>query len=91
MQVRREFACPQVSGDGRWVAAVSTETEPRPEYVKEAGADEWRPFLRDVPGVFLTPHRAGGTTEGLPKMVRLALENVRRFLAGQPVITPIPQ
>lgn len=45
----------------------------------------------DVPGLFLTPHRAGGTTEGVPNMVRLAVENIRRFLAGRPVTTPVPE
>jgi prolyl oligopeptidase len=53
VHVRHQFACPQVSADGRYVVAISTETEPRPEYVKEVGTDEWRPFLRDVPGVFV--------------------------------------
>jgi lactate dehydrogenase-like 2-hydroxyacid dehydrogenase len=44
----------------------------------------------DVPHALLTPHRAGGTTEGVPNMLALALENVRLFLAGEPVASPIP-
>jgi lactate dehydrogenase-like 2-hydroxyacid dehydrogenase len=44
----------------------------------------------DVPNTFLTPHRAGGTTEGVPNMVGLALTNVRRFLGGEPVVSPVP-
>jgi lactate dehydrogenase-like 2-hydroxyacid dehydrogenase len=44
----------------------------------------------DVPHTLLTPHRAGGTTEGVPNMVGLALENIRLFLAGEPVASPVP-
>jgi len=49
-------------------------------------ADRWA----DVPGTVLTPHRAGGTTEGIPLMLGQAIDNVRRFLAGEPVVTPAP-
>ena len=49
-------------------------------------AERWA----DVPHVLLTPHRAGGTTEGVPNLLALALENVRLFLAGQPVVSPVP-
>lgn len=63
-----------------WRAALDVfQEEPTP-------AARWA----DVPGVLLTPHRAGGTTEGIPNMVGLAMENVRRFLAGQPVVSPVP-
>lgn len=63
-----------------WRAALDVfETEPTP-------AARWA----DVPGTLLTPHRAGGTTEGVPNMLALALENVRQFLAGQPVLSPAP-
>ncbi|WP_293677951.1 2-hydroxyacid dehydrogenase [uncultured Phenylobacterium sp.] len=55
------------------------QTEPTP-------AERWT----DVPHTLLTPHRAGGTTEGVPNMVGLALENIRQFLAGRPVISPVP-
>jgi len=44
----------------------------------------------DVPGTLLTPHRAGGTTEGIPNMLGRAVENIRLFLAGQPVASPAP-
>jgi lactate dehydrogenase-like 2-hydroxyacid dehydrogenase len=44
----------------------------------------------DVPNTLLTPHRAGGTTEGIPNMVALTMENVRLFLAGEPVVSPVP-
>lgn len=43
----------------------------------------------DVPGVLLTPHRAGGTTEGIPQLLAQALDNVQRFLEGQPVTSPV--
>lgn len=56
------------------------ETEPTP-------AERWA----DVPGTFLTPHRAGGTTEGVPAMMALAMENIRLFLAGEPVASPVPR
>jgi lactate dehydrogenase-like 2-hydroxyacid dehydrogenase len=49
-------------------------------------AERWA----DVPGVLLTPHRAGGTSEGVPNMMARAVENVRLFLAGQPVLSPVP-
>jgi lactate dehydrogenase-like 2-hydroxyacid dehydrogenase len=55
------------------------ETEPTP-------AERWA----DVPGTLLTPHRAGGTTEGVPNMLAHALGNIRLFLAGQPVSSPVP-
>jgi lactate dehydrogenase-like 2-hydroxyacid dehydrogenase len=54
-------------------------TEPTP-------AERWA----GVPGTLLTPHRAGGTTEGVPNMLALALDNVRAFLAGEPVLSPVP-
>ena len=43
-----------------------------------------------LPGTVLTPHRAGGTTEGIPRMLGQAIDNVRRFLAGEPVASPAP-
>lgn len=55
------------------------EQEPTP-------AERWA----DVPGTLLTPHRAGGTTEGIPNMVAEALENMRLHFAGEPVKSPAP-
>lgn len=43
-----------------------------------------------VPNVVLNPHIAGNTRGAIPAMVGLALENVRAFLAGQPLPTPVP-
>jgi lactate dehydrogenase-like 2-hydroxyacid dehydrogenase len=67
-------------GGRLWRAALDVfEAEPTP-------AARWA----DVPGALLTPHRAGGTTEGVPNMLATALDNIRRFLAGEPVLTPVP-
>ena len=43
----------------------------------------------DVPGAVLTPHTAGSSTEAIPLMVAQAVENVRRFLAGEPLASPV--
>ena len=67
------------SGGLRRAALDVFREEPTP-------ADRWA----DVPHTLLTPHRAGGTTEGVPNMVGLALENIRLFLAGEPVASPVP-
>lgn len=42
-----------------------------------------------VPNTVLTPHSAGGTSDSIPKMVGQALENVRRFVAGEPLLSPV--
>ena len=48
-----EFIFPQVSADGRWVVAVSSEVEPRPDSIREiAGDHAWQPFLVGWPGTF---------------------------------------
>ncbi|MGA0605392.1 2-hydroxyacid dehydrogenase [Phenylobacterium sp. VNQ135] len=43
----------------------------------------------DVPNTVLTPHTAGGTVDSIPRMVAQAVENVRLFLAGEPVASPV--
>ncbi len=43
----------------------------------------------DVPNTVLTPHSAGGTVDSIPRMVGQALENVRLFVAGEPVMSPV--
>ena len=55
------------------------EQEPSP-------ASRWA----DVPNTVLTPHIGGNTRGALRAMVDLALENVRAFLAGEPLPTPVP-
>jgi lactate dehydrogenase-like 2-hydroxyacid dehydrogenase len=54
-------------------------------------AEEPTPAARwaDVPNVVLTPHSAGGTADSIPRMVAQAIDNVRRFLAGEPVASPV--
>jgi lactate dehydrogenase-like 2-hydroxyacid dehydrogenase len=66
--------------EGRlWRAALDVfETEPTP-------GERWA----DVPGAVLTPHTAGVSTEAVPLMVAQAIDNVRRFLAGEPVVSPV--
>ncbi|MFV4649233.1 NAD(P)-dependent oxidoreductase, partial [Mycobacterium tuberculosis] len=44
----------------------------------------------EVPNVVVTPHIGGNTRGAIPAMVGLALENVRAFLAGKPLPTPVP-
>jgi lactate dehydrogenase-like 2-hydroxyacid dehydrogenase len=43
----------------------------------------------DVPGAVLTPHTAGSSNEAVPLMVAQAIDNVHRFLGGQPVASPV--
>ncbi|THD79854.1 MAG: 2-hydroxyacid dehydrogenase [Phenylobacterium sp.] len=50
-----------------------------------ATAERWA----DVPNAVLTPHTAGGTTDSIPRMVAQAVQNVRLFLAGEPVASPV--
>jgi lactate dehydrogenase-like 2-hydroxyacid dehydrogenase len=46
---------------------------------------------RDVPNVILTPHIAGHTERASRAILALAVANMRAFLAGRPLITPVPQ
>jgi len=46
---------------------------------------------QDVPNTVLTPHIAGGTDASLPAMVAATTENLRRFLASEPLLSPIPE
>jgi len=62
---------------GRAALDVFAEEPPPPE--------RWA----DVPNTVLTPHTAGGTTDSIPRMVGQAVENVRLFLAGEPVMSPV--
>lgn len=45
--------------------------------------------LLDLPNVVLTPHVAGWSPESVQASVELFVENARRHLAGEPVLTPI--
>ena len=48
----REPYCvyPQVSGDGRWLVAITSEVEPRADWIRELPDGDWRPFLVGVEG-----------------------------------------
>lgn len=44
---------PVVSADGRYVLAFVDHLAPRPDYILDTQGDgSWRPFLKDVPGIF---------------------------------------
>lgn len=45
--------------------------------------------LRELPNAFLLPHLGSATREARGGMWRLATENVRRVLAGEPPVTPV--
>ena len=66
--------------DGRLgMAALDVfETEPTP-------VERWA----DVPNAVLTPHMAGATLESVPQMVGQCLENLRRFFAHEPLLSPV--
>jgi lactate dehydrogenase-like 2-hydroxyacid dehydrogenase len=67
--------------DGRLGGAALDvfETEPTP-------AARWE----GVPNTLLTPHIGGNTRGAIQAMVAMALENVRAFLAGEPVPNAVP-
>jgi lactate dehydrogenase-like 2-hydroxyacid dehydrogenase len=54
-------------------------------------AEEPTPAARwaDVPNVVLTPHTAGATSAAVPKMAALTKQNLIRFFAGEPLVTPV--
>jgi prolyl oligopeptidase len=57
LRVREQYCVfPQVSADGRYVAAITSEMDVRADFVKELPDGEWRPFLNEIPeycfGVF---------------------------------------
>ncbi|QQP91241.1 2-hydroxyacid dehydrogenase [Skermanella sp. TT6] len=47
--------------------------------------------LRAIPHAVLTPHIGGGTHEAHEAMQGLVAANVAAFLAGAPVVTPVPE
>jgi lactate dehydrogenase-like 2-hydroxyacid dehydrogenase len=44
----------------------------------------------DVPNAVLSPHHAGSSQEAIPLMIGQAIDNVGRFLQGQPLASPVP-
>ena len=55
-------------------------------------AEEPTPAARwaDVPNVVLTPHSGSTTAETIPRLLARTIENLRLFLAGRQVATPVP-
>ena len=47
--------------------------------------------LRTLPNVVLTPHVAGATGAETERLADLAVEEVRRFAAGEPPLYPVRQ
>ena len=45
---------------------------------------------KDVPNTTLTPHLGGGTREALYAGSQNVLENLRRSIAGEPLLSPVP-
>ena len=81
IQVREPYCVyPQVSDDGRYLTAVTSEVEPRADWIRELPDGEWRPFLLDVEGtcngVFDGETYVAVCTEGTPRgrLVRIPLE-----------------
>jgi lactate dehydrogenase-like 2-hydroxyacid dehydrogenase len=66
--------------DGRlWRAALDVfAAEPTP-------GEPWA----DLPNTVLSPHIAGSSSEVVPLLVGQAIDNVRRFLAGEAVLSPV--
>ncbi|HEX3329571.1 MAG TPA: prolyl oligopeptidase family serine peptidase [Gaiellales bacterium] len=82
--VDEEYAYPQLSGDGRWLAAFSGDIQPRPDAIRDlAAGTAWRPFLIDFPGTFIGDFDGEDyvcvTTDGAPRgrVVRLPIETAR--------------
>jgi prolyl oligopeptidase len=65
------FVFPQISADGRYVAAVTNESEPHVRFVRKLPVGEWRPFLADARegcfGVFCGDAYVAISTEDAPK------------------------
>ena len=46
-------------------------------------------YWADLPNTVLSPHTAGSSSEAVPLLVGQAIDNVRRFLAGEAVLSPV--
>ena len=80
IEVREPYCVyPQVSGDGRHLTAITSEVEPRADWVRRLPEGEWRPFLLDVDGtcngIFDGDDYVAVCTEGTPRgrLVRIPL------------------
>jgi phosphoglycerate dehydrogenase-like enzyme len=47
--------------------------------------------LWTAPGVLITPHVAGGSSTFWPRARTLVAEQLRRFVAGEPLLNPVPR
>lgn len=54
-------------------------------------AEEPTPVAKwaDVPNLILTPHMAGYATASLEEALQMLRENIHRFFAGQPLLSPL--
>ena len=57
--------------------------------VLETENDGRNPFA-DLPNVIVTPHVGGGSRRSLAATVERTAANIRRFLAGEPVVDVVP-
>ena len=80
IEVREPYSVyPQVSEDGRRLVAITSEVEPRADWIRELPNGAWRPFLLDVDGtcngVFDGDAYVAVCTEGTPRgrLVRIPL------------------
>jgi lactate dehydrogenase-like 2-hydroxyacid dehydrogenase len=48
-----------------------------------------RELWADLPNTVLTPHCAGTSSEAIPLLVAQSVDNVKRFLADEPVASPV--
>ena len=67
----------------KWIAGAGLDV-----YVDEPNVPA---DLRKLDNVVLTPHIASATVETRKAMSALALANLEAFMAGQPVLTPVPE
>ena len=80
IEVREPYSVyPQVSGDGRFLVAITSEVEPRADWIRELPDGARRPFLLDVEGtcngVFDGDAYVAVCTEGTPRgrLVRIPI------------------
>jgi prolyl oligopeptidase len=80
LAVREQYCVfPQVSRDGRYVAAVTSEMDLRPDFIRTLPDGEWRPFLEGLDayafGVFVDDDYIAVTMHGAPhgRLVRIPI------------------
>ena len=80
IEVREPYCVyPQVSEDGRLLVAITSEVEPRADWIRQLPDGEWRPFLLEVEGtcngVFDGDSYVAVCTDGAPRgrLVRIPI------------------